>query len=220
MTVHGSTACECFVWLAVFKPADDACSWFSRKWVLCLTAFSCPLKITLLGPPVGEWLLCLAASQAYWQCLSWTHQRASSYCALLYFKPANNFCHWLSSLWVAAISCYLSSLLLIFVLGTLESESSASPLFKTADDSSLWVSRMWVAVVPYCILSADNVCFWLSVCEWLCCTVFYLKPTADEYSWLSRMWVDTVSCYMSSMLMILFFAIQDVSGCHIPCYIS
>lgn len=34
------------------------------------------------------------------------------------------------------------------------------------------------------------------------------------------MWVDTVSCYISSMLMILFFAIQDVSGCHIPCYIS
>ena len=95
----------------------------SRMWVAVVPCHNSSLLIIpVLGSPESEWLWCLAAILAFWSCLSLALQNVSSCGALLQFWPADHSCPWLSSGWVAVVSCYNSSLLTISVLGSLESE--------------------------------------------------------------------------------------------------
>ena len=65
----------------------------------------------------GCWaFLCFKPTE---QCLPLAFQGVSGWCALPCFKPTDNVCPWLSSRWVAAISCYVLSLLTMPVLGSL-----------------------------------------------------------------------------------------------------
>ena len=132
--------------LLCLKPTDDACFWFSRLWEAavpyCVSSLSddtCSLlfrvwvavvhccvssllMIPVLGSPGSERLQCPAVSQAYWWYIFLTLQGVSGYIALLCFMPTDDPCPWVSRLWVTAVPCCVSSLLMIPVLGSLESE--------------------------------------------------------------------------------------------------
>ena len=157
MPVLGSPASEWLLWVAVFqacwqclslalqlvsgccgllcfKPADNACAWLFSLWVAAVgCCISSLLTMPVLGSPGSEWLLWVAVFHACWQCLSLALQSVSGYCGLLCFKPADNACPWLSSMWVAAVGCCVSSLLTMPVLGSPASE---------------WL--LWVAVFQAC----------------------------------------------------------------------
>ena len=126
--------------LLCLKPADDACPMLSSMWVaavpccvssllmipvlcspgcewlLCICCVSSLLMMPVLCSPVCEWLLYFAVSQACQWYLSSALQFVSGCCALLCLKSANDACPLLSSLWVAAVPCCVSSLLMMPVL--------------------------------------------------------------------------------------------------------
>ena len=172
------SSCYVLLWI---KLADDACPWPSRMWV---TAVSCCVSSLLMRPVLGssgsEWLLCLAVYQACWWCLFLALQEVSGCCVLLCIKPADDACSWLSSMWVAAVSCCVSSLLMMPVLGSPEGE--------------------WLLC-----LALYQACWW---CLFLalqnvsgCCVLLCIRPADDACPWLFSMWVAAVSCCVSSLLM-------------------
>ena len=125
--------------LLCFKLANNSCPWLSSGWVAVMPCcVSSLLTIPVLGSPGGEWLLCLAMFLACWQSLSLALQWVSGYCVLLCFRPVDNPCPWLSSGWVlllcfkpvdnpcpwlsslcvVAVSCCISRLLTIPIIGS------------------------------------------------------------------------------------------------------
>ena len=87
--------------LLCFQPADNACPWHPREWVVVVSCYvsilltmpcsfslwvaviaycaSSLLTVPILGLSVCEWLWCLIVFLIYWQCLSLTLQCVSSY---------------------------------------------------------------------------------------------------------------------------------------------
>ena len=109
--------------LPCFKLGDNACPWLSSLWVTVVACcVSSLLTMPDLGSPVGEWFLWLAVFQLCWQWLSLALQRVGGCCGLLCFKPTDNSCSWLFSLWVATVPCCVLSLLTMTVLHSSECE--------------------------------------------------------------------------------------------------
>ena len=107
----------CCVLLCIM-PVDDACPWLFSMWVTTASCcVSCLLMIPVLGSLECEWLLCPTAFQACWWCLSSTLQPVSGCWILLSLVLADNVWPWLFRLWVAAMHCCVSCLLLMPVLG-------------------------------------------------------------------------------------------------------
>ena len=143
----------------------------------------------------------------------WTLQRVSAWVALLSFKPVDNSFSWLSSLWVAAVPCYVSNLLMTLVLHSsgsewlqcvvfilpllrhlflaLQSVCDCSLLcFKPPDSTYIWLTSKWVAAMPCHVLAALMAhVFCSSVGEWLSCIVEL--RTWWCCSLFLRMWVAT-----------------------------
>ena len=145
----GSSVCEwmrCLTMsLACWQCLSLLFSWWVAKIPCCLSGL---LTMPVLDSPVCEWLRYLAVFLAYWQCPSLVLQSVSGWGCLvgflaywqwlflalqdvsscgpcgasLCFEPANNAYFWLSSMWVVVVSCYLSSLLTMPVLGSPASE--------------------------------------------------------------------------------------------------
>ena len=159
--------------LLSFKSTDYAYLWLSREWVAavpccissllmmpvlgslacvwlqCLAMFLSLLIISVLGSPGCEWLQCIAMLQAYWWYLPLALQFVSGSKALLCFKSANDACPWLFSLWVAAMPCCVSSLLMVPVLGSSGSEWLQCLAVPQAYSYAYpWLSSVWVAAVP------------------------------------------------------------------------
>ena len=159
--------------------------------------------VTVLGTPVGEWLLCLAVFQDWWQCLSLALQSVSGSCVLLCFKPGDNFCPWLSRKWVAVVPCCVSSLVTMPVLGSPACEWLLWLAFKPANYDCPWLSRKWVAAMC-CYLLSSLVMHVLgsSVGKWLLCLgVFQVQW--QWLFWFFSWWVAAVSCCVSSMVTML-----------------
>ena len=209
----------------MFKLSDNACPWLSRKyskWLLCLSIFQAwwqcqplalykvsslssslsfvPANNAFCGFSVGGWLLYVTVFQACWQCLP---------------KPTDDAYPWLSSLWVAAVPCCASGLLIMSLLSSLD----------------------WVVAVPCTVFQTYWWCLSLTLqfvsgCSVLLCP----KLTDDPCSWVFRKWVAAVPCLVSNLVMIpilgssicewlqcpavsqaywwcLSFALQEVSGC-------
>ena len=189
------------------------------KWLLCLAILqtcSCCLPLT----PACEWLLCLAGFQAHSWCLPLALQSVSCWTCcvsgLLLMMPAS----WLFREWVAAVPCYISSLLMISVLGFSVCEwlqYLAVFFFKPTHKTCSWLPREWVAAVPHwfqaywwCLslaLQSVSCCgtLWLFKpgnntylgsleCEWLL-ALLCLMFTDDACSWLFRKCVTVLSCH-------------------------
>ena len=141
--------------LLCFKPADNGCPWLSSLWVAAVAGcVSSLLTMAVLGSPGSEWLLWFAVCQVCWQWLSLALQLVSGCCGLLCSKPADNGCPWLSSLWVAAVACCVSSMLTMPVLGSLV----CGLLWCLAVLQTCWwclsgIFRMWVAAYPFIFCS-------------------------------------------------------------------
>ena len=178
------------------KPDDDGCSWFCRemtewKWVVAVP--HCSLSLLMIP--------------------FLTLQTVSACSALLSFKPVHNSFSWLSSLWVAAVPCYVSNLLMTLVLHSsgcerlqcvvvilpllrhlsfaLQRVCGCSLLcFNPAKSTYTWLTRQWVAVMPCHVLTPLMArVFGSSVGEWLSCIVWL--PTWWCLSLFLRMWVAT-----------------------------
>lgn len=104
--------------LMYFKPADYAYSCSLGCVTAMLKGASTLLTLPVLGCLECEWLPVLGVFWAHWLCLSLVLQLVSGFCALLFFKPADNACPWLSRMWVAVSPCFVSSLHTIFVFGS------------------------------------------------------------------------------------------------------
>ena len=181
--------------LLCFKPTDNDCPWLFSLWVAAVPWYVSNLvTIPVLGSSASEWLSCLSVFQACWQCLFLALQPVSDSCALLYFKPADNSCPWLSSKWVAAVPWCVSSLMTMPVLGSpaceqqlclgvfqacwqylslvlqLVSGSCALLCLKLINNACPWLFRKWVAAV-HCYLSSSLTMHVLGspACEWLVC---------------------------------------------------
>ena len=191
----------------------------------------------VLGSPVCEWLQCLAVFQAYWWCLYLALQEVSGCSALLCLNTTDDACLWLSSMWVAAVTCCISNLLMIPVLGSPGSEwlqclavfqaywwclflalqrvsgCSALLCFEPIDDTYPWLFRKWVAAVPYCALCLLIMPILPSiVCEWLWCLVVF-----QAYWCCLSLALQRVSSCSASLLQSYWWCssstLQRVSGC-------
>ena len=140
---------------------------------------------------MGEWLL--TEFQACWWSECLTLQSVSGFCTSLCFKYINNDFPWLSSWWVAAVPCCISTLLMIPIfdlqyvsgfltlLGFMSANNSCPPL------SSWWVAACWVLnLLTISIL--DSL-----VGKWFLC-LSGIKFIDNPCSWLSSWWVATVPC--------------------------
>ena len=172
------SGCQAFL---CFKPADNSCPLSSSKWVAVVPC--CVLSLLMMPifcSPVGEWLLYLPMFWSFWWCLSSALQLVSGWCALLCFKPVDDACSLLSSLWVAGVPCCVSSLLMIPVFCSPGSE--------------------WLRCFAVC-----HACWWClasalqrvsGYCAFLCA-----KPADDAYPLLSREWVASMPCCALTLLM-------------------
>ena len=173
------------------------------------------LTMPVLGSPECEWLLWFAVFQVCWQYLSLPLQDVSGCYALPCFKPANNACPWLFSMWVAAVLCryfkppannacpWLSRMWVVAVPCSVSSLWQCLPLalqrvsgffalrcFKPANNACPWLFSMWVAAVPCnvsSLLTISVLCS--SVGEWLLC--LHCFKLANSARWLSRRWVTS-----------------------------
>ena len=110
--------------------------------------------------------------------------------ALMYFKPADKACPWLSRMWVAAVPWYVSSLLTMTVLWSGVCEwLTCLTIFKPADDVCCWLQIVSGCDVSLCFKSADDAC-----------------------SWLSSWWVAAMPHYVWNLLMMLVWGLQNVSS--------
>ena len=163
-----------------FKLADQAYPWLCRKWVVAVsgTLSSLLTKLTL-GSAVGELLLSLAPLQTCWSSSPLALQRVSCCCSWHPFKPADQAHPWLCSLWVAAVSGILSSLLTKHTLGSAESEL----LLSLAPFQACWSSPL------------------LALQEVSCFFLWHSFKFADQaHSWLCSLWVAAIFGTLSSLL--------------------
>ena len=132
--------------------------------------------------------------------------------ALLCFNPTDNACFCLSSLWVVAVPCSVSNLLMMPVLGSPESKWLQ---WLAVPQAYWWCLFLVLQAVRGCsTLLCFKLIWWylffalqgVSGCSTLLC----FKPINDTCSWLSRKWEAAVLCCFSSLLMI---HILDTSGC-------
>ena len=107
-------------------------------------------------------------------------------------KPADNACSWLFSLWVAAVTCYASSLIHIF----------GSPVCG-------WFPCL--TVFWFCWQCWSLACQLVSGCHSLLC----FKPADKTCPWISRKWVVFMPHYISSILTMSLYSPQNVSD-HLP----
>ena len=176
-TFQAVSGCSAFL---CFKPTDDAFPWLSREWVAAVPCYvSSLLMKPVLHSSEGEWLQCLAVFQAYWWSLSLAIQYVSACSALLGVKPTNDACSWLSSLWVPAMPCNVSSLLMMPVIGSLVCEC-------------LQYLAVWQAYWWYLSLALQEVSG--------CSALLFFKPTDGTCPWVSRLWVTAVPCRVLSLL--------------------
>ena len=157
-----------------------------------------------------------------WPCWWFALQYVGGCCALLCFKPADDACPLLSSMWVTAVC--VSSMLMMPVLWS----PGCEWLLCLAVFQACWwccplLSRKWVAAVPCCVsslLMMPVLC--LPGCEWLLCLVVFQacwwclssvlqnvsgssallcsKPADDACPLLSSLWVATVPFCVFSLL--------------------
>lgn len=154
--------------LAHYKSAYDA---YCQLLACEQLAFHISSLLTahIHGSLGSKWLSYLTF-QACWQCCL---SRMWGCCILWYFKPAYNSGSWLSSLWVVAIPCCISSfvyntcLYLSLWVAAIPFFSSYKPVYfmtlqlvsgchlipKLAYNASSWFGRMWVVALSPCILS-------------------------------------------------------------------
>lgn len=195
------------MWVAAaacyFKPTDNTCCHLISLWVAALPC--CALSLLIMSVPIStgsEWLSNLAMFQACWWHLFSSLQHVSGCHSLLCFKPADNSCSCLSSLWVG----YLTSL-----------------YFKPANNAHSWLCRGWVAFMPCSVsglpmmpvlVSLDGEWLpWLAAFQtrWWCLLLAFqevsgcyasqcFNPADDTYPCLSSLWVTTVPYCMSSLV--------------------
>ena len=161
---------SCLSTLLFFKPVDDTCLWLFREWVAAVAfCVSSLLMMPVLGSPGSVWLQCLSVFHVCWWYLSSTHQGVSG-CSSLCFKLTDYACPWLSSLWVAVVSCCVSCSLMMLTPGSSDSEWLSHLATLWACWSFIWFFRMWVAGCPvafyacWCDLLASELIPGLIVC--------------------------------------------------------
>ena len=125
MPVLGSSESEWLLWFAVFQ-ACWQCLFLTLQSVSGCAAccFSSLLTMPVLGSSVGTWLLWFAIIH-YSNLLTMfvLGPSASEWLlCLLYFKPADSACPWLSKKWMAAVAYCVSSLLIMRVIHSLVGE--------------------------------------------------------------------------------------------------
>ena len=139
MPTLGFPVCECLLWPAVFKLADNICVWPFRKWVAVMPC--CVLSLLTMpaiGTPDSRWLLlCLTV-----------------------FEHTDDICPWLFREWVAATHHSISSLLTMPILG---SPVSKWLLSLTVFQPCSWYLLMALQMVGIChdllyIKPANNTC--------------------------------------------------------------
>ena len=145
-------------------------------------------------------------------------QPVSGCSGFLTFKYADNTCSWFSSMWVAAVACWLSSMLTcLFLALQLVSGCCGLLCFKHADNACPSLSSVLVAAVAFCVSSllimsvlGPPGCEWL---QWLsvfqacwqclslalqdvcgCCGLLCFKHTDNACPWLFRKQVAAVAC--------------------------
>ena len=146
--------------------------------------------MVVLGSPACEWqgLLCF---QACWKWLSLALQMVSDR-ACFVFKPAENGCPWLFSLWVTGLAMF-SSLLKMVILGSPDGEWQGLLCFQAC-----W---KWLSLALQ------------GVSDWTC---FVFKPAENGCPWLSRMWVTGLAFFSSLLKMIVLDS--PVGEWHLLCF--
>ena len=169
------------------------------------------------GSPVSKWVWCVPMIQTCW-----------------------NACPWLFNLWVAILSCCMSSPVMRPVLGLQQvSTCSAWLYFKPSNDACLWLFRKWVVIVAccvsylltlpvlgsqvgqwlHCLISFQTHWWYLSLALQVvsgCNALLNLKPADNAYLWLSRdirLKVSALLHCSSSLLMMPVLILQNVSAC-------
>ena len=156
--------------LLCFKLVNDTSSCLSSLWVLPVPCCVLDqLRIPVLISLDCEWLPLpsLAVFQACWWHLPLSLQSVSDCYTLLHFKFTNDNCSCISSLWVVAVPCCVSSLLTMTALGSLESEWL--PCFAVFQ-VCLWhpyCFSLWGAAIYCCVSSLLMMPVLVSpVCGW------------------------------------------------------
>ena len=143
--------------------------------------------------------------------LSLALQPVSGCSALLCFKLTDDPCPWLSRVWVAAVPCCISNLLMMPVLGSPVCEwLQCLAMFQTY--FSPWLSSLWVAAVAHCVSSlliipilgsSESECLWFLAALQACWSNLFC---------FFRTWVAACPVVFYVCLWFLSLAFQEVSG--------
>ena len=176
-----------------FKPADNVYLGSSEsEWLLCCTLFGLFTR-PAFGSVESEWCCNLLHFKLLWWHLLSTLQCVSGCCTLLSFRPAKDAFSWLCSLWVDAMLCYISTLLMTPLVGS----PGCEWWLYLVEIQTCWqllslLFSWWATAVP-CHISA-------------LLTTFISLPL--------RLWVSFMPSCVANLLICLSLVLQRVSSCH------
>lgn len=201
--------------LLCFKVDGHACSWLLREWVATVSCCCVSSLLTMSVSAFRKWVTampCCASSSLITPILDYS--ACEWLLGLSDFRLADHVCSWLFSLWVAALPCCISTLLIIadhilprmWVVAPLSCISCLlRMLIFYSPESEFWPCFSAISS----LLTMSALC---SPASQSLPSLLHFWPANDACPCLFSWWVVPMHCCISSLLMILVWDLQKVSG--------